>query len=117
LQSRRNLFLLVSGATALALSFGWAPENQVLNAAFAAITFNILYDFVMAQGHRQYVMCPLLDLANHKPSSNTEVQYNYFDDGFVALMEEDVRANEQVGFTPCWQVRSVFTASTIHTTS
>jgi hypothetical protein len=36
---------------------------------------------VMAQGHRQYVMCPLLDLANRKPSNNAEVQYDYVDDG------------------------------------
>jgi hypothetical protein len=96
MQSRRNLFLFVSGATALSLTIGWAPEGQLLNAALAAITFNILYDFVLAQGHRQYIMCPMLDLANHRPSSNTEVQYNYFDDGFVALLEEDARANEQV---------------------
>ena len=96
LQGRRNLLLLVSGATALTLTFGLAPEARVLNAAVASLAFNVLYDFIMAQGHKQYALCPYLDLANFSPASNTEVQYNYFDDGFVALLEEETLTNEQV---------------------
>lgn len=94
-QGRRNLLLVVSGATALTLTFGLAPDTQVINAAVASLAFNVLYDFVMAQGHRQYALCPYLDLANFSPRSNTEVQYNYFDDGFVALLEEETLTNEQ----------------------
>ena len=41
---------------------------QVLNGAFAAALFNLLYDVVLSQKVKWYAMCPVVDFLNHKSS-------------------------------------------------
>lgn len=60
MQGRLNLLLLVSGATAVTLTFGLAPEGQVLSAAVASVVFNVLLELLRSRQVKQYSAPPAL---------------------------------------------------------
>jgi hypothetical protein len=91
-----TLLLLVSGATALTLTLGLVPEQQVLNAAVSAIGFNVMYELLLSRQQQQCALVPLVDLANHVSAIENEVLYSYFQDGFVAVAGATFRKGEQV---------------------
>ena len=56
MQDRLNLLLLVSGATALSLTFAVAPEERILSAAVSVVVFNVLYELFMARLQVRHVV-------------------------------------------------------------
>jgi hypothetical protein len=95
-QDRLNLLLAVSGASALSLTLGFAPEQQTLAAALSALFFNFVYDLVLSRSQQQYALVPFLDLANHCGAVSEEVAYAYFQDGFTVDAGRSFRRGEQV---------------------
>ena len=96
MQDRLNLLLLVSGATALTLSLGLAPESQTLSAAISAVAFNAVYELLLSRQQQQYALVPFIDLANHAADVEAEVAYAYFKDGFTVDAGKQFRKGEQV---------------------
>ena len=86
----RQSLLLFTGALTLAfplLNFGtW---EQSLSAAVAVGMSIVLKDFFFAKasGLKRYVVCPYVDMFNHKSTVSSDVSYNYFSNVFELRTE------------------------------
>jgi hypothetical protein len=56
--------------------------GRAVGAAAAAFIFNILYETILSNKLRQYVLCPAIDLLNHDSRQGSEATYDYFRDSF-----------------------------------
>jgi hypothetical protein len=96
LQDWLNLLTLVTGGTALSLTFGLLPEEQILSGAFAAVSFGVLYSLLRGLKRRELVMCPVIDMANHQGSKGAELSYEFFSDRYTVAAGEAYRSGEEV---------------------
>eukprot|EP00892_Ulva_mutabilis_P005203 jgi/Ulvmu1/3054/UM015_0094.1 len=96
IQGRLNLLLAVSGATAVTLTFGLAPESQVISAALASVVFNAIFELLRSRQIKQYTLCPLVDMANHSSSEGAEVEYDYFRDSFFSQAARPYQRGHEV---------------------
>lgn len=98
MQGRLNLLLLVSGATAVTLTFGLAPEGQVLSAAVASVVFNVLFELLRSRQVKQYSANPTKSAAARH--SHAPTRPHRMDDAHHSVLEQGVPhaclANDQL---------------------
>lgn len=91
--------LLVSGATALSLTFGLFPEDQVLTGAFASVCFSVIYSQLRGQSLREQVLCPLIDMANYRGNlegDGAELSYEFFSNSYTVSAGANFLTNKEV---------------------
>jgi hypothetical protein len=94
-----NLMLLLSGATAVSLTFGLFPEEQVLTAAFASLSFSVIYSQLRGQSVREQVLCPLVDMANYREDLQEDsagLSYEFFSNRYTVIAGSNFMANKEV---------------------
>jgi hypothetical protein len=99
LQDWLNLMLLVSGATALSLTFGLAPEEQILTAAVASVCFGVIYSQLRGQSVREQVLCPFIDMANYQGNlegDGAELSYEFFSNSYTVSAGANFMKNKEV---------------------
>jgi hypothetical protein len=100
LASRGRLAGLVGFLAVGSALFGGADAESLgraVGAAAAAFIFNILYETILSNKLKQYVLCPAIDLLNHDSRSGSEASYDYFRDSFsVAAGLGGAAAEKQV---------------------
>jgi len=76
----------------------WAhlPLQQALNGALAASVFNLLYDFILSNRLKWYALCPIIDAVNHRSTVESKIEFEYFQDTFVASTSAAYVPGEQV---------------------
>eukprot|EP00596_Hydrurales_sp_CCMP1899_P009992 CAMPEP_0119043348 /NCGR_PEP_ID=MMETSP1177-20130426/21100_1 /TAXON_ID=2985 /ORGANISM="Ochromonas sp, Strain CCMP1899" /LENGTH=613 /DNA_ID=CAMNT_0007011263 /DNA_START=127 /DNA_END=1965 /DNA_ORIENTATION=- len=94
---RRALFLFTGALTLIWPLAGLGTTEQSLGAAFLVAVSIITKDFFFsrAAGLKRYVICPYIDMFNHKSTCNSDVSYGYFSDSFE-LKTEGYKKGEQV---------------------
>ena len=94
----RQSLLLFTGVLTLAFPLaGFATWEQSLSAAVAVGMSILVKDFFFAKasGLKRWVVCPFVDMFNHKSSVSSDVSYNYFSNVFE-LRTESHEAGKQV---------------------
>ena len=61
---------------------------QAINAVFAALIFNLLYDVVLSRNVEWHTLCPIIDIMNHKTGIRSDVQYQFFSDRMEAFCDQ-----------------------------
>jgi hypothetical protein len=86
--------LLAAGA----LAVGAAEPSQVLNGVLAVGVTTIMRDFLVSNsgGLRRYVLCPVVDMMNHRGSYAATVSYEYFSNSFSATVSRPFNAGDEV---------------------
>jgi hypothetical protein len=76
---------------------GLGTTEQSLGAALLVAISIITKDFFFsrAAGLKRYVICPYIDMFNHKSTCTSDVSYGYFSDSFE-LKTEGYKKGEQV---------------------
>ena len=93
---RRGLLLWVAGLVAAYLGLGLGDPLNALNGAVATLVFLVARDTIVSGKLRRYVVCPVVDLANHRSNAGAEVSYEYFSDRFAVEAGADVQAGSQL---------------------
>ena len=93
---RRGLLLWVGALVAAYLGLGLGEPLNALNGAVATLVFLIARDTIVSGKLRRYVVCPVVDLANHRSDAGAEVSYEYFSDRFAVEAGADVGAGAQL---------------------
>lgn len=73
--------------------------EQAANGAAVVVCASILKDFVVPKlfKKKRYVICPLIDMANHKSIGTTgEVSFEFFGDAYSLAMSSGVSKNSEV---------------------
>lgn len=94
-----NLMLLVSGATAVSLTLGLFPEEQIVTGAFASVSFSVIYSLLRGQSVREQVLCPLIDMANHRGDmggDGAELTYEFFSNCYTVCAGVNFMTNDEV---------------------
>ena len=88
------LAALVAGYVGLKLG----TITQALNGALSVTTFLLLKDVFSRQNprSRRYVMCPYVDMGNHRSAASSDLAYEYFRDAFSLETNDAFGAGEQV---------------------
>ena len=83
-QERKSLLIFTGLLTVLWPILHLGTIDQALNAAVAVGISTIIRDafFSKILKLKRYVVCPVIDMINHKSISETTVSYNYFRDQF-----------------------------------
>jgi len=100
---RRNLLLFTGLLTILWPLVGFGTYEQSLNAAVAVGVSIVLRDIFLSKSAnlKRYVVCPMIDMFNHKSTSTAEVSFNYFSGKFEVMSGETEKyeAGDQVFIT------------------
>ena len=99
LQDWLNLMLLVSGATAVSLTLGLAPEEQILTGTFASVCFSFIYSQLRGNAVREQVLCPLIDMANYRGNlegEGAELSYEFFSNSYTVSAGAIFLTNKEV---------------------
>lgn len=94
----RQALLLFTGALTVAFPLlQFSTWEQSLSAAVAVGLSILAKDvfFSRASGLKRYVVCPFVDMFNHKSTASSDVSYNYFTNVFE-LRTESYAQGEQV---------------------
>ena len=96
-QERRGLYLFTGALTLIWPLAGLGTAEQSLGAAVLVAISIISKDFFFsrAAGLKRYVICPYIDMFNHKSTCTSDVSYGYFSDTFE-LTTQGYKAGEQV---------------------
>lgn len=85
---------------ALYLGLGLGTVEQAANGAALVVCGSILKDFVLPKilKKQKYVICPLIDMANHRGVGATgNVAFEYFSDGFsLSVLEPGVSSGSEM---------------------
>lgn len=79
------------GFTAMLVAIGVGTHvlqpEQAINGAFAVTLTSLLRDFFLSRSGslKRYVLCPLVDMLNHKASTQSDVSYSYFGNSFAVI--------------------------------
>lgn len=94
---RRSLFFFVGVLTLLWPVLGLGSTDQALSAAITAGFSIVARDFFFSRiaGLKRYVLCPCVDMFNHKSTCSSDVAYNYFQNTFE-LKTQGYDIGEQV---------------------
>lgn len=91
--------LLVSGATAVSLTLGLFPEEQILTGAFASVCFSVIYSQLRGKTLREQVLCPLIDMANYRENlegDGAELSYEFFSNSYSVSAGANFFTNKEV---------------------
>jgi histone-lysine N-methyltransferase SETD3 len=80
---------------------GFGTSEQALSAAVAVGISIVSKDifFSRAAGLKRYVVCPYIDMFNHKSTCISDVSYGYFSNSFE-LRTQGHKKGEQVKLAP-----------------
>jgi hypothetical protein len=94
---RRGLYLFTGALTLIWPLAGLGTAEQSLGAAVLVAISIISKDFFFsrAAGLKRYVICPYIDMFNHKSTCTSDVSYGYFTDTFE-LKTQGYKDGEQV---------------------
>ena len=72
--------------------------EQAANGAGVVVSVSILKDFVVPKlfKTKRYVICPMIDMTNHRSKPSAEVSFEYFANAYSLATTEDIPAGEQV---------------------
>ena len=81
-----------------ALAVGMVEPAQVINGVLAVGLTTVMRDYlVMNSGNlKRYVLCPFVDMMNHRGNYVSDVAYEYFGNGFSATVNRRFVAGEEV---------------------
>jgi len=95
---RQQQLAFILALTAVFVVTGAGPAENALSGALSALCFVVLKDLVtqaLPSAPRRYVLCPVVDLCNHRSEAVSELAYEYFQNSF-SLLTGDFQAGEQV---------------------
>jgi hypothetical protein len=96
---RRSLLLFTGALTLFWPLLGFGTSEQSIGAAvivgISIITKDVL--FSRLAGLKRYVICPYIDMFNHKSTCISDVSYGYFSDSFE-LRTQGYKKGDQVRF-------------------
>ena len=97
---RQQLLLFTAGLTIVWPLLGFGTVEQSLSAAFAVALSLIVRDvfFSKVSGLKRYVMCPYIDMFNHKSTVASDVSYNYFSNQFEVIVSDEAYNKDQEVF-------------------
>lgn len=96
LSDRLRLGAAVAAAGTAYVAWAHLPLQQALNGAIAAAVFNLLYDVILSSKLKWYALCPVIDAVNHSSKVESKIEFEYFQDTFVASTSAAYGAGEQV---------------------
>ena len=97
--TQRQALLLFTGLLTLVWPLaGFGTPEQALSAAVAVGISILLRDvfFSKVSGLKRYVVCPYIDMFNHKSTANSDVSYNYFSNTFEVFTKDNYKKGDQV---------------------
>lgn len=94
---RRSLYLFTGALTLLWPALHLGSVEQSVSAAITVGFSIFIRDLFLSKALdlKRYVLCPYIDMINHKSSSKTDVSYNYFLDQFE-VKSQAYNVNEQI---------------------
>ena len=97
---RQQLLIFTAGLTVVWPLLGFGTVEQSLSAAFAVALSLIVRDvfFSKVSGLKRYVMCPYIDMFNHKSTVASDVSYNYFNNQFEVIINNEAYTKDQEVF-------------------
>ena len=102
-EERQRLLIFTGILTLVWPLAGFGSWEQSLNAAIAVGVSILLRDFFFSKGAqlKRYVVCPVVDMFNHKSTSTAEASFNYFSGKFEVLTgaKERYQEGDQVYIT------------------
>jgi len=81
------------------VGFNLGTLEQAANGAGVVVSASILKDFVLPKllKRKRYVICPMIDMANHKSMGYTgDVSFEYFGNAYSLALDDNVPKDEQV---------------------
>jgi len=96
LRSRATLAGFVAVLAAGSVATGALEVSQGVNGFVSALLFNLIYDVLVSKQLKWYALLPLVDLANHRTGSPSEVSYQYFTDEFTLEVGSKCAPGEQL---------------------
>eukprot|EP01026_Neomeris_dumetosa_P032220 TRINITY_DN25539_c0_g1_i5.p1 TRINITY_DN25539_c0_g1~~TRINITY_DN25539_c0_g1_i5.p1 ORF type:complete len:479 (-),score=65.53 TRINITY_DN25539_c0_g1_i5:126-1562(-) len=75
---------------------GSAQFEQTLTAGLSVILFNLIYELLISRKAKQYLLCPVIDLINHKSGTPSTIDYNVVRETFSLAAGNSFSKDSQV---------------------
>ena len=95
---RQRLLIFAAGLGILWPTLQLSSWDQSISAFIVVAASIFVRDIIFAKiGQlKRYVLCPVVDMFNHKSTAKADVSYNYFSDKFEVRIDSSYQPGEQV---------------------
>lgn len=95
---RKRILIFAAGLSVLLPTLQLSSWDQSTSTLVVVAASLFVRDFIFARlGQlKRYVLCPVVDMFNHRSTAKADVSYNYFTNQFEVRIDDGYQAGEQV---------------------